>query len=81
MDGIFEEVVEVVFLYYERFDGFGYFFKFKGDKIFLFVRIVVVVDVYDVFIVDRVYKKKIVLIKVVDYFIKYVGIYFDKDIV
>jgi len=46
---------EIIFVYYECFDGKGYFWGFDESEIFELVKIVLVVDIYDVMIVCDIY--------------------------
>lgn len=67
----------IVEIYYEKWDGSGYFNGIKGDDIFLYGCIVVVVDVFDVLIFVCFYKKGWSLEDVVCYLCDNVGSYFD----
>lgn len=51
-------------MYYEREDGFGYLLGLKGDLIYKFVKIIVIVDVFDVINLNRGYKDKKLLFEV-----------------
>lgn len=47
----------IIVCYYEYMDGFGYFKGVKGDEVLVEVCIVIVVDIFDVFIYEWFYKK------------------------
>lgn len=64
----FNFVVEIVLCYYEKWDGIGYLRGLREEVIFESVCIVVIVDVFDVFIMKRFYKKVWVDDDVFDYF-------------
>lgn len=67
--------------YYEKFDGIGYLSGLKGEKIYLFGRIIVVVDVYDVLIGRRLYRDLIKLLEGIEYIMGGIGISFDYNVV
>ncbi len=51
------EVMQAVLLHQEKYDGTGYPFHFRGEKIPLFARIVTVADVYDALTSNRPYRQ------------------------
>lgn len=52
-----KDVVPIIFHHHERYDGYGYGSKLKGDEIPIGARIVAVVDVYQALISNRPYRK------------------------
>lgn len=62
------KVVKFVFLiYYEKWDGIGYFNGFEGEDIFIEGCICVVVDVFDVLISKCFYKEVWSVEKILDF--------------
>lgn len=53
--GIMFLMLEMIVNYYECLDGSGYFCGIIGEKLSWLVCIMVIVDVYDVMMVDRFY--------------------------
>ncbi len=52
-----DSVIQTVLLHHERFDGSGYPFGLKGDKIDLHASIAGIVDTYDAMTNDKAYRK------------------------
>lgn len=91
IDGIGENVVEMVATHHERHNGSGYPRGLKGDQIPIFGKIAGIVDCYDALISDRVYAAAIsphdavrklyewsnidFQVELVEQFIQVVGIY------
>lgn len=62
-----------VFYYYEWIDGVGYFLGFKGDEILWMGRLIVVVDVFDVMMMNCFYCDVRIVEEVVGIFYEGVG--------
>jgi len=58
---IFEEMIPIVLGHHERFDGFGYPQKLKGENIPLMARIVAVADTFDAMTSKRSYRNSLPL--------------------
>ena len=54
-----ESAREIILYHHERYDGKGYPYKLKGDKIPLMARIVTLIDAFDAMSSDRPYRKKL----------------------
>lgn len=54
---LFNNVAQVVLAHHERWDGLGYPFGLKGEKILLEARIIAVADAFDAMTSDRPYRK------------------------
>ncbi len=52
-----KNVVPIILHHHERYDGYGYGSKLKGDEIPLGARIVAIVDVYQALVSNRPYRK------------------------
>jgi len=52
-----KNVVPIILYHHERFDGYGYGAKLKGDEIPIGARIVAIVDVYQALVSNRPYRK------------------------
>lgn len=52
-----KDVVPIILHHHERFDGYGYGSKLKGEEIPLGARIVAIVDVYQALVSNRPYRK------------------------
>lgn len=72
---------EIAYHHHEKFDGTGYPYGLKGDKIPLSARIMALADVYDALTVERVYKWKWSHEITRELIIKESGKHFDPDIV
>ena len=72
---------EIAYCHHEKFDGSGYPYGFKGDKIPLSARIMALADVYDALTNKRVYKEAWIHKDTREIIIKNSGKHFDPDIV
>jgi len=72
---------EIALAHHEKFDGSGYPFGAKADKILLEARIVAVADVYDALTSSRLYKHAWSTEDAVDYLTSNRGSHFDPDCV
>ena len=76
-----EMAIEIAESHHERWDGKGYPSGLKGDDIPLAARITAVVDVYDVLISERCYKKAYTHERAIEIIKSDAGKCFDPDIV
>lgn len=76
----FDNIKEIILYYYENVDGSGYLLEIKGDKIFFELKIIFVVDVFDVFIIDRLYCNVFLEEKVLEIMKEDVGKKFDFEV-
>ena len=67
--------------HHEKFDGTGYPFGLKGDKINYLARIVAIADVYDALTTDRVYRKAMLPYEAMKIIISGSKTHFDDSIV
>lgn len=72
---------EIVLSHHEKFDGSGYPYGLKGDRIPLCGRIVALADVYDALTTKRVYKDAFSHQKAKSIIIEGAGAHFDPDVV
>lgn len=70
-----------VLTHHEKFDGTGYPYGIKGEKIPLFGRILMVADVFDALSSDRSYRKAYSPIESIEYIIDNSGKLFDPDVI
>ena len=63
-------ILNAAMMHHERFDGTGYPFGLKGQKIDIFARIISIADVYDAMTSDRVYRSALCPFKVIEFFEK-----------
>jgi HD-GYP domain-containing protein (c-di-GMP phosphodiesterase class II) len=70
-----------VLTHHEKYNGTGYPYKLKSDKIPEYGKIIAVSDVYDALISDRPYRKAIIPSEAMEYIMGGSGIYFDYEIV
>ena len=63
-------IINAAMMHHERFDGTGYPFGLKGEKIDIFARIISIADVYDAMTSARVYRGAMCPFKVIDIFEK-----------
>lgn len=71
----------VALMHHERYDGTGYPLGKGGQAIHEFSRIVAIADVYDALTSDRVYKKKVLPHRAIEYLISMGNHQFDYEIV
>lgn len=74
-------VWEIVFIYYECWDGKGYLFGLVGEQILIEGCIMVIIDVYDVLILECFYKCVFLVKDVLVIILESVGIQFDLELV
>lgn len=62
------EMKMAVLMHHERYDGSGYPFKVKNEKINKYAKIIAIADLYDAMTSDRPYRKKITPFQVINEF-------------
>lgn len=77
--GISEMIKDVCLYYYEKIDGSGYFKGLNSDIMSLYVKMVVVCDVYDVVILNCFYKVGWDLVELIKWMVEWMG-YFDLSV-
>lgn len=76
-----QDVIGGVKLHHERFDGTGYPYRYKGEQIPLFARIIAVADVYDALTSNRSYRKPNQTYEAFEFIMGGVGSHFDMNVV
>ncbi|MCM8824047.1 MAG: HD domain-containing protein [Candidatus Omnitrophica bacterium] len=77
----FEDVIVGVKYHHERYDGKGYPFRLKGDKIPIIASIISVADAFDAMTTDRSYRKALTIDKALEEIKKNSGKQFNPYIV
>lgn len=77
----FANIIPIVKHHHEKYNGFGYPDKLKGDEIPFLARITAIADTYDAMTSKRPYRDALPLEIVIEEFKKCSGIQFDPDIV
>jgi HD-GYP domain-containing protein (c-di-GMP phosphodiesterase class II) len=67
--------------HHEKYNGTGYPFELKGNKISILGRIIAIADVYDALISDRPYRKSLFPSEALEYIMGGGGTFFDTEIV
>jgi len=78
--GLSEDVARIALNHHEHWDGAGYPRGLKGEEIDLLSRIVAITDVYDALTADRVYRRRFMPHKAVEYLISNSRAQFDPQI-
>jgi len=78
--GLSEDVARIALNHHEHWDGAGYPRGLKGEEIDLLSRIVAIADVYDALTADRVYRRRFMPHKAVEYLISNSRAQFDPQI-
>ncbi|MEN8908095.1 MAG: HD domain-containing response regulator [Clostridiales bacterium] len=78
---VFQNVVPLVMYHHERYDGTGYPYGLKAEKIPYLARVIAIVDAYDAMISNRRYRGKLDLEETKDQLRKGAGTQFDEKIV
>jgi len=81
MSDEFKLVSEIACSHHEKYDGWGYYRKLKGEEITLGGRILAVSDVFDAITSKRHYRDKMPMMNVISILLKDSGTHFDKSIV
>lgn len=77
----FDPVTEFVKFHHEKYDGSGYPYRIKGDKIPLEARIITLADSFDAMTSDRSYRKGMSLQEALDEVRRSSGSHFDPKVV
>lgn len=78
---ISREVLEGIQCHHEKYDGTGYPYKYKGDRLPLFAKILSVADVYDALTSQRSYRGAWMPCDAIEYIMAQADIQFDRDII
>ncbi len=78
---ISREVLEGIQCHHEKFDGSGYPYKYKGERIPLFARILSLADVYDALTSQRSYRGAWLPCDAIEYIMAQADIQFDREII
>mgnify|MGYP000736844922 FL=1 len=78
--GLSEDVARIALNHHEHWDGAGYPRGLKGEEIDLLSRIAAIADVYDALTADRVYRRRFMPHKAVEYLISNSRAQFDPQI-
>jgi len=78
---ISNESAMAVLTHHEKYNGTGYPYKLKSDKIPIYGKIIAISDVYDALTSDRPYRKAVLPSEAMEYIMASSGIYFDYEIV
>jgi putative nucleotidyltransferase with HDIG domain len=77
----FKDLLPVVELHHENFDGTGYPYKLPGSRIPLAARIVRVADAYDSMTSSRSYRGALPQVAAINELVKYSGSHFDPQVI
>jgi len=77
---IFQDIIPIVKHHHEKYDGFGYPSKLKGEEIPYLARIAAVADSFDAMTSRRTYRDSLDINIVKDEFRKYKGTQFDPNL-
>lgn len=78
---ISREVLEGIQCHHEKFDGTGYPYRYKHDRLPLFAKILSVADVYDALTSQRSYRGAWMPCDAIEYIMAQSDIQFDKEII
>ena len=78
---ISREVLEGIQCHHEKFDGSGYPYKYRGERIPLFARILSLADVYDALTSQRSYRGAWLPCDAIEYIMAQADIQFDREII
>jgi HD-GYP domain-containing protein (c-di-GMP phosphodiesterase class II) len=73
--------LSIILHHHERFDGHGYPYGLKKEKIPLEVRVITIADSFDAMTSDRPYRKALPMAEVVEEFRRNAGTQFDPHLV
>lgn len=76
-----QRVFNGISCHHEKFDGTGYPYGLKGDKIHIYARILALADVYDALTSNRSYRRAWTSAEAIEYIMSQSGIHFDFDLV
>lgn len=77
---IFQDIIPIIEYHHERYDGYGYPKKLKGESIPFLARITAIADTFDAMTSNRVYRNSIPLETVKEEFKKCRGTQFDPSL-
>lgn len=75
--GMASEIINAAGQHHEKYDGSGYPFGYKGEKIDYLARIISIADVYDALTTSRVYRKALLPAEAIKIIIAGSGTHFD----
>ncbi len=75
-----QRVFNGISCHHEKYDGTGYPFGLKGDKIHIYARILALADVYDALTSDRSYRRAWMPAEAIEYMMAQSNIHFDHDL-
>ena len=75
-----QRVFNGISCHHEKYDGTGYPFGLKGDKIHIYARILALADVYDALTSDRSYRRAWIPAEALEYMMAQSNIHFDHDL-
>ena len=78
---IFQDIIPIVYHHHEKFDGFGYPRRLKGEEIPLLARIAAIADTFDAMTSKRSYRNALPIEVVREEFQKFSGTQFDPELV
>lgn len=78
---IFQDIIPIVYHHHEKFDGFGYPGRLKGEEIPLLARIAAIADTFDAMTSKRSYRNALPIEVVREEFQKFSGTQFDPELV
>lgn len=75
-----QRVFNGISCHHEKYDGTGYPYGLKGDKIHIYARILALADVYDALTSDRSYRRAWMPAEAIEYMMAQSNIHFDHDL-
>ena len=75
-----QRVFNGISCHHEKYDGTGYPYGLKGDKIHIYARILALADVYDALTSDRSYRRAWKSAEAIEYMMAQSGVHFDQDL-
>ncbi len=76
-----QRVFNGISCHHEKYDGTGYPYGLKGDKIHIYARILALADVYDALTSNRSYRRAWTSAEAIEYIMSQSGIHFDYELV
>lgn len=76
-----QRVFNGISCHHEKYDGSGYPYGLKGDKIHIYARILALADVYDALTSNRSYRRAWTSAEAIEYIMSQSGIHFDFELV
>lgn len=75
-----QRVFNGISCHHEKYDGTGYPYGLKGDKIHIYARILALADVYDALTSDRSYRRAWMPAEAIEYMMAQSNVHFDHDL-